>query len=310
MKKELLPLSPEEQNRRKPLKPEDLVSEEPCIHPIQGKGKPVYPGKGKPMATHYERILKALQDAFSTDPNERGKHYLLPEDQRGLPMAAYCMEREWKDPDSTLSTVWPIRCGNCGISPRVNHRYENEIFLDPCPVILQEMQQITRFLAVPSGKIVVCNDMREWFPEIQYQNPYLYKGLPLSTSISYPSGQWLRTLESAMYGLIAAQGHGSVSWYRNPARNKLRCGGSSKAWEEVAHTGLTVWSYHACDGADFDARCSRLNLPDVPADLEEIEVTPGLYQIEIKLSQGEKQWGNHTLSTWKRIAPARDRQYD
>lgn len=128
-------------------------------------------------------------------------------------------------------------------------------------------------LNVPSGKLVVANNLRSWFPLLE-DDSYDINGL---------GGRRMTTLDYADTGLsYAFVGNSCPSVFADENKeNTYKI--SNKPEEEDEDTGLAnictdLWWYSICDFDEFSRRCEKFGGSLEDAYAEVVDVKPGVYR--------------------------------
>lgn len=191
-----------------------------------------------------------------------------------------------------------LRCPNC--DEKLGLGFNGERFSvvseKPCP---SPNGLVTEFeLNVPSGRLIVENDLRDLFPFFEDYN------------INTPFGRHLQSLEAATTGLAYGYvGNSSPGVYRTGDRfvigsyeDEIWDGKSHNtnpkpcSWgEKVAGICTDLWWYSICDGDEFDRRVgAEKNYPTDPP----VEVRPGVYRF--RQESGRKSKRKFATFEWVR----------
>lgn len=149
-------------------------------------------------------------------------------------------------------------------------------------------------LNVPSGRIVVANDLREFFP-LTYGDDHI-------PSSNTDMGCHITTLEHAKDGLSHAYVGNSCPGVYKVGDGSFKIG-RGKAKDMVASICTTLWWYSMCDAEEFERRSLRFGGSLESASAEVIDVKPGVYRFT-HFGQSEKQgrWPVYSTFTWVREA--------
>jgi len=147
-------------------------------------------------------------------------------------------------------------------------------------------------LNVPSGQLVVANDLRDWFP--------LPQGTESLPSVNSALGCQETALAYANVGLSHAfVGNTCPSLTRFKSRSNTRFKIGRGRGKALANICTDLWWYSICDKDELDRRAARYG--EVTARFEVVKVKPGVYRFRHR--DGED---NYAISVFTEIEWVRD----
>jgi hypothetical protein len=209
----------------------------------------------------------------------------------GIPKDAAQLLKGKTDTFFALGEFNRAECPNCTVKLTVTTNGEVVRIGQPCP--RPEGVDITEFeINVPSGKLIVANDLRDLFP------------ISCDYDINRTIGCHMTTLDYAAGGLAHGYvGNSCPSFRKGVTENTFVIANigtgfriDPKTYEETkldppptfeAGRSLTtictdLWWYSICDAAEFDRRCAwkKLKPKTVKAshDCDTVKVKPGVYR--------------------------------
>lgn len=147
-------------------------------------------------------------------------------------------------------------------------------------------------LNVPSGKLVVANDLRSIFP--------LPEGD--SFSVNTPLGCREASHAYAANGLAHAfVGNTDPTVYKEEG-DTYKIGRKLRKWKPVASITTDLWWYSICDQEEFDRRCTRFSQDPKAFNHKVVSVKPGVYHFkhDVRTLQDDGHSRVYTTVTWVR----------
>lgn len=147
-------------------------------------------------------------------------------------------------------------------------------------------------LNVPSGRIVVANDLRDLFP------------LPRDEDDDYDIGTTYGRGQTALAYAAVGMSHASVG---NTSPGVYRVSGgryriATSGKNQVATVRTALWWYSICDHAEFERRCARFKQEPGRFKGTVVEVPPGVYRFEHRDDEKTRRGtGNITFATFHRV---------
>ena len=191
--------------------------------------------------------------------------------------------------DEPIDLHTPTReclCPVCGESLRLGFNGVGLVVLsDPCAYpegLVTEWE-----LNVPSGKLVVANDLREWFPSDEDYDVNLAVNRHLTTLGYAKVGMSHGFVSNTCPGVYRSGGRFIIGNYHDELwddeKNKFYPNPEPCPWgEEVAGVCTDLWWYSIVDFDEFMRRVSHYtpnaNVEELLKNVTVVEVTPGVYK--------------------------------
>lgn len=187
-----------------------------------------------------------------------------------------------------LSSSSLLECDECGKSPNV--LFDGVGFvMEPCPNP-RGLPAIEFELNVPSGQIVVTDDLRDWFPITGRFNLDSKVECKLTSEVF------------AKLGLAHAYvGNSDPSVYRvNKRSYTVGTKAPKKGAKKVAKITTKLHWFSFCDYSNL----SQLTGGVLPREIQIVDVEPGVYKFTHKFFLAEDRWERRTFTTFEWLRPA------